>query len=261
MLFGQVADTYDDVRPEYPDGIAEAIRAYHGGAPRHVVEIGAGTGKGTRVLLRLGAPVTCLEPDRRMATRLAANLPEVTVRGETFEEWTPPQGGVPLIAAALAWHWLDPATRNQLAHDALAPGGTLAVFAHKYGYADPVQSRAIDTALRAIDPDVKDRPAGWFHLDITASGLFTDVRSDTVDRDLALPTDRYLDLVRTFGPFRQHSADQQQRALAAVRSLVDGFGGRIVLRLRTSLVLARRPHESSTRVTRTGPPEQRGSTR
>ncbi|RKN21395.1 methyltransferase domain-containing protein [Micromonospora musae] len=258
MLFGQVADTYDDVRPEYPDGIAEVIRDYHGGVPRRIVEVGAGTGKGTRVLLRLGAPVTCLEPDPRMAALLTANRPEVTVRAETFEQWRAPDGGVPLIAAALAWHWLDPATRNRRAHDALTPGGTLAVFAHKYGYADPVQSRAIDAALRAIDPDVKDRPAGWFHLDITASGLFTDVRSDTVDRDLALSTDRYLDLVRTFGPFRQHPVDQQERALTAVRSLVDGFGGRIVLRLRTSLVLARRPHDA-TPATPPSPPEQRGS--
>lgn len=246
-LFGDVADTYDDVRPGYPDRIAEAIGEYHGTTPEHIVEIGAGTGKATRLLRRLGAPITCLEPDARMAARLTANLPDVTVHTETFEQWAPPPGGVPMIVAALAWHWLDPATRNQRAHDALTPDGTLAVFAHKYGYADPVQSRAIDTALRAIDPDVQDRPAGWFHLDVTASGRFTDVRAETVDRDLTLSTDRYLDLVRTFGLFRQHQADQQERAFAAVRSLVDGFGGGIVLRLRTSLVLARRPRP-------TGPP-------
>ncbi|MEV1331403.1 methyltransferase domain-containing protein [Micromonospora costi] len=242
MVFGEVADTYDDVRPGYPEAIADAVRDYHGGAPERIVEIGAGTGLGTRVLLRLGAPVTCLEPDPRMAARLAANLPQVTVHTETFEQWQPPERGVPLIAAALSWHWLDPATRNQRAHDALTPGGTLAVFGHTYGYADPAQSRAIDTALRTIDPEVTSRPAGWFHLDIAASGLFADVRAHTVDRDLALPTDRYLDLVRTFGPFRQHAAAQQARALAAVRALVDGFGGAIVLRLRTTLVLARRPH-------------------
>ncbi|MEV5695638.1 class I SAM-dependent methyltransferase [Micromonospora globbae] len=241
LVFGEVADTYDDVRPGYPAGVAEAIRDYHGTTPAHVVEIGAGTGKGTSVLLRLGAPVTCLEPDPRMAARLAANLPRVTVRTETFEQWEPPTGGVPLIAAALAWHWLDPATRNRRAHDALTPGGTLAVFAHTYGYADAAQSRAIHTALRAIDPDVTDRPAGWFHLDITASGLFTDVHAETVDADLTLTTGRYLDLVRTFGPFRQHTPDEQTRALAAIGSLVDSFGGAIVLRLRTTLVLARRP--------------------
>lgn len=240
-VFGDVADLYDDARPGYPVVIADAVRAYHGGAPAHVVELGAGTGKATEVLLRLGAPLTCVEPDPRMAALLAAKYPQVSVAAQSFEQWRPPAGGVPLIACALAWHWLDPATRDRRAHAALTPGGTLAVFGHHYGYADPRQGRAIDTALRAIDPTVQERPAGWFHHDITASGLFTDVTADTLYRDLDLNTDRYLGLLQTFGPYRQHPADQQARALAALLSVVDGVGGTVTRRLRTDLVLARRP--------------------
>ncbi|MDO3705697.1 class I SAM-dependent methyltransferase [Micromonospora sp. C28SCA-DRY-2] len=241
-VFGDVADLYDDARPGYPATIAEAIRAYHGGAPTRVVELGAGTGKATEVLLRLDAPITCVEPDPRMAAVLATRYPQVTVVGQTFEQWQPPAGGVPLIACALAWHWLDPATRNQRAHAALTSGGTLAVFGHKYGYADPAQGAAVDAALRAIDPTVQERPAGWFAHDITDSGLFTDIRVDTVHRDIPLRTDGYLRLLQTFGPYRQHPAEQQARALTALRSVVDGFGGTVVLRLCTTLVLARRPH-------------------
>ncbi|MEU8300526.1 class I SAM-dependent methyltransferase [Micromonospora sp. NPDC048909] len=240
LVFGEVADVYDDVRPGYRTGIARAIAEHHGGVPAGVLEIGAGTGKGTEVLLRLGAPVTCLEPDARMAARLTAKFPQVTIRIETFEQWQPPAGGVPVIAAALAWHWLDPATRNQRAYAALAPGGTLAAFGHAYGYADPGQARAIDAALRAVDPTVRSRPAAWLHDDISGSGLFADVRAEVTSRHLPMSTERYLRLIGTFGPFRTRTAEQQTRGLDAVGALVDGFGGTVVLDVRTTLVLARR---------------------
>lgn len=61
-VFGEVADAYDEVRPGYPDELGAAILAYDGPVTS-VVEIGAGTGKGTAVLVGLGGRVTCVEPD------------------------------------------------------------------------------------------------------------------------------------------------------------------------------------------------------
>ena len=58
---------YDYVRPGYPAAVLDAIVRHHGGRPASVAEIGAGTGKGTELFVRLGAPVTCIEPDPRMA--------------------------------------------------------------------------------------------------------------------------------------------------------------------------------------------------
>ncbi|MEV1147600.1 class I SAM-dependent methyltransferase [Micromonospora sp. NPDC049799] len=240
-VFGEVADLYDDVRPGYPADLAGAVRDYHGGTPAGVVEIGAGTGKGTELLLRLGAPVTCLEPDPRMAAVLTARHPGVRVLGVAFEQWRPPDGGVPLLAAALSWHWLDPAIRNRHAHDALTPGGTLAVLGHTYDYADPEHGRALDAVFRTADPTAPRRGPDWLHDDIAGSGLFTEVTTTTRLRDVPFATDRYLDLVRTFGPFRRRAPDEQTRGLTALRRTVDGFGGSVVVRLHTTLVLARRP--------------------
>src|SRR5262245_28558802 len=142
-VFGEVAHQYDDARPSYPTALTEAILAY-AGPVLDLVEIGAGTGKGTEVLSRLGARMTCVEPDPRMAEVLAANYPHATVVVSTFEAWQPPADGVPLVACALAWHWLDPATRNRRAFDALAPGGVLAVFGHRYLFVDPAHQAAMD---------------------------------------------------------------------------------------------------------------------
>lgn len=241
-VFGEVAGDYDDARPGYPPALADAILAYHGRVPPRLVEVGAGTGLATGLLARLGAPVTCVEPDRRMAAVLAAHHPEVEVVVAPFEEWTPPPGGVPLLTCAMAWHWLDPATRCRRAHDALTPGGTLALFAHRYDYVDPDRAAALRAAFESADPDRQhDRPEGWFGAEIAASGLFVEVRTERFRRPVPLTTAAYQRLVRTFSPQLRRPPEVRQRVLAAVGAAVDGFGGTVTLDLRTTLVLARRP--------------------
>jgi hypothetical protein len=153
---------------------------------------------------------------------------------------------VPLLACAMAWHWLDPARRNRLAHDALAPGGTLAVFAHHYGYADPAHGEALLAAICRLDSSVTERPEGWFRDDIAGSGLFVDVTATTWARGLVLPRERYLLLMRTFGPYRERPPELQAAALRAVGAVLDDLGGAVTMDLRTTLVMARRPARSAT---------------
>lgn len=238
-LFGSVALEYEDVRPGYPPTVAEAIAAY--ARPAHIVEVGAGTGKGTEVLALLGVPLTCVEPDARMAGVLQAKFPLAEVVVSSFEQWTPPPGGVPMVACALAWHWLDPHTRNQRVLDALSPGGTLAVFAHQYGFADPLHYAAIDAAFASLGESDQDRPESWFYDDITASGLWSDVLAQRSVRQVDFTTERYLLLHQTFSPFLRRTPDGQAQVLDVLRQAVDGLGGVIHTEVRTTLVLARRP--------------------
>jgi SAM-dependent methyltransferase len=235
-VFGEVAEAYDDVRPGYPDGLGPAILGYHGPVTS-VLEIASGTGKGTEILVGLGAPVTCVEPDPRMAAILRSRFPSATVHLDRFEDWVPPDGGVPLLACAMAWHWLDERTRNGRAYAALAPGGTLAVFGHAYGCADPDQAAALDEAYASFGGPNR-RPDGWFHGDIAGSGLFTDIEVHTFRREVPLPRQRYLRLVQTFSPFLRRSPAERARELEVIGSVV---GEIVALDLRTTLVLARRP--------------------
>ena len=238
QIFGEVASMYDDVRPAYPDQVLDAIIEYHGGVPASVVDLGAGTGKGTELLVRLPAPVTCVEPDPRMAAVLTAKFPQVHVENSTFEQWTPPPAGMDVVACAMAWHWLAPETRNQLARAALAPGGTLAVFGHLYDFADPAVGAAILKVMHAIDPTVAPRPEHWILDDITASGVFPDVREQSWHTFAEFSTARYLQLMQTFSPFRRKTPEDQQRSLTGIGAAIDAHGGSLVLDLHTTLVLA-----------------------
>ncbi|GAB1642982.1 class I SAM-dependent methyltransferase [Krasilnikovia sp. MM14-A1259] len=241
-VFGEVAALYDDIRPGYPGALLDTIVACHGGVPASVVDLGAGTGKATELLLRLGAPITCVEPDPRMATVLAARFPQVRVETTAFECWTPPPGGVDLLACATAWHWMDPQTRARSARDALAPGGTVAIFHNRFEYADPAARQAIDDVYRAVEGrSAPGRPVRFAHDDLVSSGLFDDVRAAEWHRYPEFTTAQYLQLTQTFAPFRQHPEPRREAILSGLSVALDGLGGRITMDIRTALAIGRRP--------------------
>ncbi|XVU24680.1 class I SAM-dependent methyltransferase [Actinoplanes sp. CA-054009] len=236
LVFGEVAGLYDDVRPGYPGELGRAIGERAPGGP--VVEIGAGTGKGTEVLAAIRDDVTAIEPDPRMAAVLRAKFPAVDVLETTFERWAPPAGGVGLLACAMAWHWMDAGTRNRRAAEALAPDGVLAVFGHRFGYADPAQSAAVGEVFDRAGRDVPLRPVHWIVDDVRGSGVWSGVDELDWHRDLPLSTAGYLALTETFSPFRRHSPEVRRRVLDGLRAAIDGFGGTITIDLHTTLVLA-----------------------
>jgi hypothetical protein len=261
-VFGEVADVYDEVRPGYPDDLVRAVFAYAGGTVDSAVEVGAGTGKGTEAFVRHGVRVRCLEPDPKMAAvlrqRFADSEPDsepataaVSVEVTRFEDWSPPPGGVPLLFCAQAWHWVEPLRRCVLAHAALSPGSPIALFGHQYRFADEEMLRAINGAYAVHAPELVDPdndlsfPATppeqhWLADDLTASGLFSDVTVQRFDRTVAYPTERYLDLVRTYSPFRMVPPSRQPVVLAGLAAVIDGLGGVVEVRLNTALALGRR---------------------
>src|SRR4030095_15811667 len=70
--FAEVAGAYERGRPGYPE---EAVRWMVGDRPLAVVDLGAGTGKLTRVLVALGHRVVEVEPLDEMRAELAAAVP------------------------------------------------------------------------------------------------------------------------------------------------------------------------------------------
>ncbi|NUT38182.1 MAG: class I SAM-dependent methyltransferase [Hamadaea sp.] len=249
QVFGEVAEAYDDIRPGYPAEILERILAYAGHVPAQVVESGAGTGKGTALLRALGVPLTCVEPDPAMAavlTRTFTGDELVRVFAGRFEDWTPPAGGVDLLASAQAWHWVDHLRRTDLAARALRPGGVLAVFGHDYGFADEQMSAALNDVYLRIAPEIAEGSAriehpGVFHPnELRRSAQFADVDEQQVVTVVPFPTPRYLALLTTFSPHRMLPEDRRARLHAALAEVIDARGGVVEQKLTTGLWLARR---------------------
>lgn len=246
QVFGEVADLYDDVRPGYPLQIAELIVGYAGRVPAQIAESGAGTGKGTALLRTLGVPVTCVEPDPAMAALLARRFHAdglVSVAVSRFEDWTPPDGGVELLASAQAWHWVDHERRGELAHDALALGGVIALFGHHYGFVDDGLDDELTAVYARHAPQLTesvDRKQQFHPDELRMSPLFRDFDEQQVTTVLPLATSRYLVLLSTFSGHRMLPEDQRARLLDAIAQLVDRRGGVVEVKLTTGLCLARK---------------------
>jgi SAM-dependent methyltransferase len=247
LVFGEVADDYDEVRADYPVELVDAIFEYGGGVPDRVLEIGAGTGKATAAFRVRGVPVTCVEPDPAMAAVLHSRYPDVPVEPCRFEDWTPPPGGVPVLACAQAWHWMDHERRLQLAHRALAPGGVLALFGHRYGIADPALEHDLNGAYARHAPELLNLPDSgpppavhWMALELAGTPLFTDLQTRQFQRVEPYPTQRYRRLLQTFSPYRLLESDRRRVLLHAIGEVVDAHGGVVQHQLDTELVLARR---------------------
>lgn len=249
QVFGEVATEYDDVRPGYPVEIADRVLAYAESRPRSIVEVGAGTGKGTEVLRTLDAPIVCVEPDAAMAGVLRRRFAEdqlVDIAVSRFEDWTPPTTGVDLLASAQAWHWVGHRTRTQLAADALAPGGVLALFAHDFGFADGDTATAMQNVYLKYAPEIAHGVPSNLHPDVfhpdelRTSPLFTDFEQQEVIRVVPFPTPRYLRLLSTFSNHRMLPDQRRARLHQAIAELIDGRGGVLHQQLTTGLILARR---------------------
>jgi ubiquinone/menaquinone biosynthesis C-methylase UbiE len=122
--FGSVVDAYDRARPTYP---REAVAWLVGDQPTTVLELGAGTGKLTRVLVELGHDVHATDPDEQMLARLRDNLPDVRTSVAGAEGIPGPDASYDVVVAAQAFHWFDHERALPEIARVLKPGGRLAL--------------------------------------------------------------------------------------------------------------------------------------
>lgn len=120
------AELYARARPDYPEGLLAWLGQALGLGPgRSCVDLGAGTGKFTRLLVRTGAELTAVEPVPAMRAQLQAGLPGLRVLDGTAQALPLPAGAADAVVCAQAFHWF--ATPEALAeiHRVLRPGGRL----------------------------------------------------------------------------------------------------------------------------------------
>jgi SAM-dependent methyltransferase len=148
LRFGTVADLYDDMRPDYPDELYDAIEAVVGRFEGlDVLDLAAGTGLQNRALARRGARLVAVDPDIGVLGRLRAKssvVPAVVGRAESIPLR---DGTVDLVVCATAWHWLHTTEAVEEVGRVLRPGGHLAVWWANNRWGDGIEWEDAQSAV------------------------------------------------------------------------------------------------------------------
>lgn len=126
--FDREAKTYDRSRPTYPaDAVAWIAEHLRLGPGKTVVDLAAGTGKLTQLLVPTGAYVVAVEPVDGMRQVLARAVPGVPVVASTAEALPFPDAGLDAVTVAQAFHWFDADRAFAELARVLPPGGRVAL--------------------------------------------------------------------------------------------------------------------------------------
>ncbi|KIH84009.1 class I SAM-dependent methyltransferase [Pseudomonas batumici] len=124
--FSAEAKTYAHGRPDYPAELLPWLRDTLGIVPGgQVIDLGAGTGKFTRLLAETGATVTAIEPVDAMRAELVARLPMVRALSGTADDIPLESQVCDALLCAQAFHWFAHEAALAEMHRVLKPGGRL----------------------------------------------------------------------------------------------------------------------------------------
>jgi SAM-dependent methyltransferase len=126
--FSRAAEAYDRGRPTYPqEAIRYLIEELDLRPGRRLIDLGAGTGKLTRLLAPSGADILAVEPVEAMRERLRADLPGVDAIDGVAERVPVPDASADVVVVAQAFHWFDGPRALAECHRILRPDGWLAL--------------------------------------------------------------------------------------------------------------------------------------
>lgn len=248
LMFDQIAERYDRVRPRYPAAVFDDVAALTGvPAGSRVLEVGPGPGTATRDLLARGWRVHAVEPGAALAARAVANLAgqAFTVDVTRFDDWVP-DGTYDMLFSATAYHWVAPEVRWRLAADVLAPGGALALVTNRtvaggtfsdvyrsseklhaeyapevdFGLPQPAAEVLAEVHAAADDIGALWESAETKSGQSRAGALFTAPEIRSYEWETAYDADDAAALLSTYSPYLRVPPERRARLLSGIADIV-----------------------------------------
>lgn len=211
--FESIGDDYDRYRPGFPPRAAMSI------IPDRVevaLDLGAGTGKFTELLLDRADHVIAVEPSDRMLDVLRAKLPRVEALTGTAEEIPAKDASIDVVTVAQAFHWFDRVAACAEIARILVAGGSLGLL---WNHSDPacewdrschrVAHPAVSAADSTTDSAADDLPG------------FVFVRREVVRWTERISREHYLRRWSTVSSFLVADEMTRTRMFAAIEAVLD----------------------------------------
>jgi SAM-dependent methyltransferase len=234
LLFETAAEKYEKFRPSYALGVIDSlVRQAHLSPGARLLEIGCGTGKATRLFAPKGFQMDCVDPGEQLlaiARSCCQPWPNARFSVAKLEEMTLTPDLYGLVFAAQAFHWIDPETRWQRCHHALAPGGTIALlYNHAVIPADGRQRELAEQILElsggAMAPKDHEEEIREWTEEMAATGLFT--APETIREKWAQRHDAesYLGITQTYSDFMVLEPRLKDLVSETIRAAIRKNGG------------------------------------
>jgi SAM-dependent methyltransferase len=223
--FGGVASQSERYRPGPPTAAVDWILPTHVGT---AIDLGAGTGALARLLVERADEVIAVEPDDRMRSILAEELPGVRAVMGRGESMPIPDASADAVLASSSWHWMDPIPTLDEVGRVLVPGGILGAL---WAGPDPegpflAQARTLLTERSRSGPGDAgslimgdaDRPTPT--LEIPPGVPFDQPQHEVFTWDIALNADELIGLLGTFSWIITMPEETRARVVAEARRLL-----------------------------------------
>lgn len=242
QTFDEVAELYDQARPDHPEQLFDDLFALAEIPPgkSQILEVGCGTGQATRPLARRGCRVVCVEPGPhlvRIARRNMAEFPRVTIVNSRFEDFDAAGAIFDMVLAVTSWHWIDPQVRYKKAASMLRPGGVLAFTWGAHAF--PTGFDSFFTEIqKAYDAIGQSWEGAWpppppdevpdQREEIESSGYFEDIRTARHVFITDFTADQHVALMSTASDHRLMDSTKREYLFSEMRRLHAARPGGIV---------------------------------
>ncbi len=223
--FSENAAVYEAARPGYPPELVDQMIADAGvGSGGHVAEIGAGTGKFTRLLDERGLHVVAIEPNEAMRS-MAPEMPNVTWIEGTFTETGLITESQDWVVASQSFHWANPVTDLPELRRVLKPDHRLTIFWNdRQNDKHPALQRTVEI-IAGIVPEFDElyRQQDWSEV-LTSTGDFSDVIFRQQEHTFSLSHEQFLNFWRSHNRFTfTAGAKRREQALEKIGEYLDSL--------------------------------------
>jgi ubiquinone/menaquinone biosynthesis C-methylase UbiE len=223
--FAAAAEVYERARPSYPQDAVDWVVERAGLRPgRLVVDVAAGTGKLTRLLVPSGADVVAVEPVAEMRRKLEEVVPEVEAIAGTAERLPFADASVDVVTVGQAFHWFDHARALPELHRVLRPDGLLVLVWNSRDLDDPLQ-RELEELLSHVRkgrPVIAQLDRAWRE-ELERSSLFAAAEERRFGYAQHLTADELVDRVHSTSFVAAMQPLERDELLVRVRALTVGL--------------------------------------
>lgn len=216
--FDRAAEEYERTRPDYPPALLDLVAVTD---DAEVLDLGAGTGKLTRVLTRRYARVIAVEPLDGMRAILTRVVPEAEALAGSAERIPLADGAVDAVFAAQAFHWF--ANDEAIAEIArvLRPGGPLCLV---WNAPDEARPSPLPPAYLAYLGELRAERSTFAETppfaEVIGRGPFGEVHEASVPHDHVLDRGGLLDNARSVSWIASRGDDEREAVLSRLGELL-----------------------------------------